>query len=232
MQFRKVLTVGLVSALGFAASSPAPAAAQATTYNPILTMGGPVFVRFIGYSAALRSESWFFGNVNPGPDQTPDLTNAQYMFANKNPVASAFGNAQIGGNAGNKMAWNQLAGSFAPGSELIFGLYVQDLMNDGTDVWFYTGDDTYNIDNRIHAVVTQLGSYRYAVGFEDLCKREIVPQGIDCTGARYTVDWDYNDHIFEVYSTPEPVSMSLIGTGLLGLAGFARRRRKKQDKES
>lgn len=231
MTLRKgVLALAAVASLGLGMPGQASAQVPLSTYTPILTWGGPTYVRFIGFHAALRSESWFFAAANPGPSQDPFGAGftGQYMFANTGAANSAFGNPQIGVD---KYAWNQVAGAWAANTPLNFGLFVQNLfaqpVNGTTNAWFYTGPNGSNVDNRIHAKVTQLGNYHYAVGFEDLCSRATPPPGIDCSTARYSVDWDYNDHVFEVYSTPEPVTMSLLGTGLIGLAGVARRRRRK-----
>jgi MYXO-CTERM domain-containing protein len=222
---KAVLALAVTAALGLGAAGQAHGALPLVSYDPILTSGGPTFVKFIGYEASLRSELWFFATMNPGPSQDPLATYpGDYLFANKNPAGAQ--------PMGNKFDWYQIGFGWAPNTELHFGLFVQGLLaapppGQSANVWFYTGDETYNPDNRIHAKVTELGQYHYAVGFEDLCKREHVPPGIDCTSARYVADWDYNDHVFEIYSTPEPVTMTLMGTGLLGLAGVARRRRRK-----
>lgn len=249
------LALAALSVFGLANANSAAAANP-----PILTWGGDVFVKFIGYSAVLRSELWFFGNTNPGPDQTPFQGTTQYsgtyLFPNQDPQASAapgkVGTMPLGSPTGNL---NTVAygGPFAQNSVLNFGLFVQDLYAPGytnnvvaaeaaidptvsntRGAWFYSGLASNNVDNRIHTVVTQVGAYHYIVGFEDLCKDPtVVASGtIDCTNTRFTADWDFNDHVFEVYSNPEPVSMTLIGTGLVGIAGMVRRRRRGQKSEA
>jgi hypothetical protein len=66
------------------------------------------------------------------------------------------------------------------------------------------------------------GGYRYLVGAEDNAL-ELLPNGS-------FRDSDYNDYIVEVTTTttPEPMSMALMATGLVGLAGagFIQRRRR------
>jgi hypothetical protein len=64
------------------------------------------------------------------------------------------------------------------------------------------------------------GGFRYLVGVED--------NALDLLNNPQFRDSDYNDYIVEVTVTPEPMSMALMATGLVGLAGagFIQRRRR------
>lgn len=69
----------------------------------------------------------------------------------------------------------------------------------------------------------QSGEFKYLVGAEDN-RLELLPNGS-------FYDSDYNDYIVEVTvtTTPEPMSMALMATGLVGLAGagYVQRRRRR-----
>lgn len=245
----RVRSIGLALAAASALSLGATGQASATG-GPIVSQGGTVFVNFIGTSAILRSELWFFGVTDQSPTQTPDLTNAVYLFDNHGngsdhtstapgAGASVTGTAPQGSPTGN--IGDLAGGPFVPGSSLIFGLFVQDLYNVGftnpqapgsRGAWFYSDPGT-NFDGRFHTVITQNATTGdYTVGFEDLCKDPKHAGSEVCLNTRYTYDGDFNDHMFMVSQNPEPVSMALLGTGLFGLAGVSLRRRKNRMTEA
>ncbi len=245
MTWKMGMALAALSVVGLANADRAVAANP-----PIRTWGGEIFVRFIGYSALLRSELWFFGNTNPGPDQTPFAGDSRYtgyyLYVNEAPPPSAvpdrFGTLPVGSPAQN-LGTIVFGGPFRENSPLSFGLYVQNLYKTGYSnnviynelgtrdrgVWFYTGLAAHNPDNRVHTQVTEVSPYHYFVGFEDSCRD---PSGIqtgvlDCEETRLTADWDFNDEVLEVWSTPEPLTLGLVGSGLLGLGALGRHRRRR-----
>jgi hypothetical protein len=124
---------------------------------------------------------------------------AQYVFTNKTATP---GQQYL---VGNSLVTNQ---------ELIFGIYVHE-----ANRWYFSGDPARNADNTVHASLTDLPAGNATrVGFEDLWNGG---------------DLDYNDLEFDVMNaqstvTPEPVSMVLLASGLIGVGGAAARRRRKQ----
>lgn len=190
-----------------------------------LNKSGDIWARFIGSDAFYDDDLYFYINVG-------ELGTAQFLFGNHSSAA------------GSEVDVND--GALAIGDEAIFGICVDRAGGGGTtnncadaEDYFYTGDPARNPDGMHHVKIWTIADYLA----EQPLGGEGVNYALEAQAAGYTYilgfedilgggDEDYNDVIYAlrgVTVVPEPVSMTLLATGLAGMGGVGalKRRRKK-----
>jgi len=208
-------------ALTLVTVGPARAQIGGVPGGPVIYTGGEVTLTLLFQEALFENELFVFRSAI---GNTFDPANAIAVFSNKAAIGSTFTfdpAADLG---------------LAIGDEIIFGICTNIPEGDSVacgsfgnaNAVLYSGPASRNFDNAIHAEVATACSGAYcgtftgtAVAFEDI--REVNPDMIP-------PDRDFNDLVFGVTQTtvPEPVTMTLLATGLAGMSGATLWRRRKR----
>jgi hypothetical protein len=208
-------------ALTLVAVAPARAQIGGVPGGPVIYTGGDVTLTLLFQEALFENELFVFRSAI---GNTFDPANAINVFSNKAGIGSTF-------------TFNPAADlGLSVGDEIIFGICTNvpegDSVSCGSfgdaNAVLYSGPASRNFDNAVHAEVAQACAGAYcgsftgtAVAFEDI--REVNPDMIP-------PDRDFNDIVFGVTQTvvPEPVTMTLLATGLAGMSGATIWKRRKR----
>lgn len=202
---RKLIKLALV-ATAFFNSAPTWAFPIATVgEGAAVLVGGtdPIIATYLGNSAGYSNDLYLVLDASGNPFEDGDTTNDLFIFNNQTSLVGSTVNL----------------GSFDIGTELIFRLYVND-----TEENFYTGLASRNLDNLPHARVDEnFGPGVSLVSFEDLIDLPEYPDGFNDLSFSFTNTVTTSPNPGPT-SVPEPMTLGLLGAGLVGIGSMRRRR--------